>query len=634
MPITIQPATLKYKNNEGTYQSVDCLKGEDGASIDVQVNGTSIVSSGVANIPLASDSAFGVVKIGSGLNVYNNVLVVNPANSTQVKGGTAETRPIAPVNQHESVFYGLAKAAGDSTQASSSNAVGTYTDGAKTAIRTMIGAGTGNGTVTDIQVNSTSVVSNGVANIPLAGYSTYGVYRSANSDEVKAGASSQRAISPAKQDASTFYGLAKAAGQDMSSSSNAVGTYTDAAKTAIQTMIGAAPTASPVFTGSVSLGRKANTTVGENSFAFGYNTEASGTGSIAEGYQTKANGLYARAEGYETIASGSMAHAEGDTTTANLNAMHAEGAYNVVPSTYPVWAANTHYYVGDKVIYNGWGRVCKTENTDAQFASSKWNFAASTGPVAHVIGNGDDSTPSNAQMIDWDGNEYLKGNIYVGCNADSSGGTRLPHDVQVNGTSVVSSGVANVPLASTSDVGVVKTQGGRGIAVNSSGLIYIDSANETQVKGGSQGYNPIVPGNQHIAAFYGLARAAGDASQASSSNAVGTYTAAAKTAIQGMLGISTGATLIGQVTGTTPSITAQPNIRYICGEVSTLSITPPDVGSCEVIFESGSTATVLTVPNTVIFPAWFDATSLDTNTIYDIIITDSRFGAVMTWPNS
>ena len=418
----------------------------------------------------------------------------------------------------------------------------------------------------------------------------------------------------------------------MSSSSNAVGTYTDAAKTAIQTMIGAAPTASPVFTGSVSLGRKANTTVGENSFAFGYNTEASGTGSIAEGYQTKANGLYARAEGYETIASGSMAHAEGDTTTANLNAMHAEGAYNVVPSTYPVWAANTHYYVGDKVIYNGWGRICKTENTDAQFTSSKWNFAASTGPVAHVIGNGDDSTPSNAQMIDWDGNEYLKGNIYVGCNADSSGGTRLPHDVQVNGTSIVSNGVANIPVAGN-DLGLVKITTSKGITINSSNQLCTDSANSSQVKAGTQGYNPITPLKQHEAVFYGLAKAAG-ADMSSSSNAVGTYTAAAKTAIQGMLGVSTGATLIGQVTGTTPSITAQPNIRYICGEVSTLSITPPSVGSCEVIFESGSTATVLTVPNTVIFPAWFDATSLDTNTIYDIIITDSRFGAVMTWPNS
>lgn len=85
------------------------------------------------------------------------------------------------------------------------------------------------------------------------------------------------------------------------------------------------------------------------------------------------------------------------------------------------------------------------------------------------------------------------------------------------------------------------------------------------------------------------------------------------------------------ITGSTPSITAFPNVRYKCGEVATLSITPPASGSCEVFFTSGSTATLLTVPNTVKFPAWFDATSLETNTIYDIIITDGVYGAVMSW---
>jgi len=66
-----------------------------------------------------------------------------------------------------------------------------------------------------------------------------------------------------------------------------------------------------VFTGSISLGRKENTTVGSNSIAVGYNVEASGYKSKAEGSNTVASGENTHAEGNGTIASGSMSHAEG-----------------------------------------------------------------------------------------------------------------------------------------------------------------------------------------------------------------------------------------------------------------------------------------------------------------------------------
>ena len=85
------------------------------------------------------------------------------------------------------------------------------------------------------------------------------------------------------------------------------------------------------------------------------------------------------------------------------------------------------------------------------------------------------------------------------------------------------------------------------------------------------------------------------------------------------------------VTGSTPSITGKANYRYNCGELTTLSITPPAAGSIDVYFTSGSTATVLTVPNTVKWPVWFDATVLDSNTIYELLITDATYGSVMTW---
>lgn len=108
---------------------------------DVRINGSSVVTDGVANIPLANTNNNGVVKINQyqGIRIASGALAVYPSVSAQVKAGTNESRPIVPKYQHESVFYGLAKAAGDTTQSASSNAVGTYTNAAKTAIRTMLG---------------------------------------------------------------------------------------------------------------------------------------------------------------------------------------------------------------------------------------------------------------------------------------------------------------------------------------------------------------------------------------------------------------------------------------------------------------------------------------------------------------
>jgi hypothetical protein len=59
-----------------------------------------------------------------------------------------------------------------------------------------------------------------------------------SSAAVKGGTESYRTLKPSNQHESTFYGLAKAAGADMKNSDNAIGTYTAAAKSAIQKMLG------------------------------------------------------------------------------------------------------------------------------------------------------------------------------------------------------------------------------------------------------------------------------------------------------------------------------------------------------------------------------------------------------------
>lgn len=86
-----------------------------------------------------------------------------------------------------------------------------------------------------------------------------------------------------------------------------------------------------------------------------------------------------------------------------------------------------------------------------------------------------------------------------------------------------------------------------------------------------------------------------------------------------------------QVSGANPVIMALAGHRYICGEVETISITPPASGICDVVFESGTTPAVLTVPNTVKWPEWFDPTSLDASTTYELNIMDGVYGAVGVW---
>ena len=83
------------------------------------------------------------------------------------------------------------------------------------------------------------------------------------------------------------------------------------------------------------------------------------------------------------------------------------------------------------------------------------------------------------------------------------------------------------------------------------------------------------------------------------------------------------------VTGTTPTIVAQADTRYVCGEVATLDFTPSQTGICDVVFTSGSTPTVVSLPSTVKFPD--GSFTAEADTTYEINILDGIYGAVMAW---
>lgn len=215
-------------------------------------------------------------------------------------------------------------------------------------------------------------------------------------------------------------------------------------------------------------------------------------------------------------------------------------------------------------------------------------------------------------------NGYV-GHLRSGEQVTGTGGVT---DVQVNGTSVVTDGVAKIPKASTKNVGVVKIYPDWGVGIAADGQLVAYGALESMYKSGNSGYRPVMPSMQHHSAFYGLAKVAGH-DEKNSTLPVGQYTEEAKSAISDMLN---GAV---QVEGTTPTITALSGVRYICGEVATLDITPCESGICDIVFTSGSTATVLTLPSTVKFP---DGEFVpEANTTYEISILNGIYGVVVAW---
>lgn len=125
--------------------------------------------------------------------------------------------------------------------------------------------------------------------------------------------------------------------------------------------------ANPVFSGSVSMGRKEGSAVGEGSAAIGVDNVASGKAAYAEGSQTQATGKYGHAEGEGTKASGECSHAEGSMTEAASICQHVQGKYNVVDTE---------------------------------------------GKHAHIVGNGTSSSNrSNAHTVDWNGNGWFAGKL-------------------------------------------------------------------------------------------------------------------------------------------------------------------------------------------------------------------------------
>ena len=169
-----------------------------------------------------------------------------------------------------------------------------------------------------------------------------------------------------------------------------------------------------------------NYELGRYAFAEGEKTKASGDGAHAEGYITKASGYYSHAEGDNTTASGNYSHAEGDSTTASGTAAHTEGTETVASGNASHAEGQNTKAMGNYTHAEGENTICYgsgshaegtyTEaNSNSQHAQGKYNIVDYDDQYAHIVGNGTaDDARSNAHTLDWDGNSWYAGSLYVG----------------------------------------------------------------------------------------------------------------------------------------------------------------------------------------------------------------------------
>ena len=221
--------------------------------------------------------------------------------------------------------------------------------------------------------------------------------------------------------------------------------------------------------------------LGQNAFAIGVSTRASGGGSYAEGEgslasgdgshaeggATTASGICSHAEGQGTTASGDYSHAEGQSTTASQNGSHAEGVETEATNGGHAEGFQTKatgdvsHAEGSNTIASGYRSHAEGLGTEAignqQHVQGRYNISDEY--LAHIVGNGSEETKSNAYTLDWDGNAWYAGNVYVG---STSGANRD------DGSKKLIT-IEDIPIASQTVLGKIKV--GSNLSIASDGTL-------------------------------------------------------------------------------------------------------------------------------------------------------------------
>ena len=235
--------------------------------------------------------------------------------------------------------------------------------------------------------------------------------------------------------------------------------------------------------------RASGSEIGNYSFAEGINVTAKGYCSHAEGRDTKANMRNSHAEGFNTTADGVVSHAEGTGTIASGIASHAEG--------HDTKAIGQHSHTeGWKTTANnlcshteGIGTVA---SSDYQHVQGKYNVEDSNSTYADIVGWGStDTYRKNIFALSKSGDGRYGGEVYVGCNNDSTGGRKLV-SADVDGGSGTATSVAsgttlkNLCIKTLTEVGVYlliglarfdpNSTGRRGLTWGSTNTGYFDNS--------------------------------------------------------------------------------------------------------------------------------------------------------------
>lgn len=187
-----------------------------------------------------------------------------------------------------------------------------------------------------------------------------------------------------------------------------------------------------------------NIAVGQWSIAEGSGTIAKGRASHAEGAMTQALADGTHTEGYQTKATGYWSHAEGELTVVSSYASHAEGSYCTLPNgtkRYGTAAGYASHIEGGGCHATGScshaeglattvsGAQSHAEGRytiasgGAQHVEGIANIEDTEEKYIHIAGNGTFDNRSNAYTLDWDGNGWFAGDVYVsstsGTNRDN-----------------------------------------------------------------------------------------------------------------------------------------------------------------------------------------------------------------------
>lgn len=155
----------------------------------------------------------------------------------------------------------------------------------------------------------------------------------------------------------------------------------------------------------------ASTAAANNAHAEGAQTYAGGFASHTEGYWTVAHGSASHAEGHNTKATGEGSHAEGYQTTASEKGSHAEGGYTKASGVF----SHAEGYETEASGHSAHAEGFEVKaSSDYQHVQGKFNIEDAESKYAHIVGNGKAEELSNAHTLDWSGNAWFAGDVYVG----------------------------------------------------------------------------------------------------------------------------------------------------------------------------------------------------------------------------